>query len=366
MTRQKRHQSEALTVPPPRQLARQARLRYTSDEEEGISRVRRGTGFIYKNGGGTLVRSREQLARIRALGIPPAWTNVWICSHPRGHLQATGRDVRGRKQYIYHPDWNRQASRTKFTKLRAFGEALPAIRRQVRRHLAEPRLTRLKVLAAIVELLDDTLVRVGNEEYVRSNGSFGLTTLRDRHAKINGSHLKLQFLGKSGQSHEIELQNPRIARIVRQCQELPGQQLFQYRDEDGALHRVESADVNRYLRRITGQPFTAKDFRTWRATARVLERLHDQSAAALTVREARRAVAVAIREAATALGNTVTICRNYYVHPRITELFEAGRLSAYCGSASVRAGGRLSGAERLLLKVLRKMERKRRKKPQPK
>jgi DNA topoisomerase I len=350
-----------LTVPLPRQLARQARLRYTSDVTEGISRARRGGGFVYQDTAGRRIRDRQTLARIRGLGIPPAWTNVWICEHARGHLQATGRDARGRKQYIYHQDWHAQTSRTKFTKLRAFGESLSVIRRQVRRHLAEPRLTRLKVLAAVVSLLDETLVRVGNEEYVRANGSFGLTTLRDRHARINGSQLRLQFLGKSGQAHEIELHNPRVARIVRQCQELPGQQLFQYRDDEGGLRRLESADVNRYLRKLTGHPFTAKDFRTWKASTLVLERLRDQSAAALTVQDARRAVAAAVREAAAALGNTMTICRNYYVHPQITELFQAGQLGAYCGRSSTKAGGRLSASEHLLLRILRKIERKSRK-----
>jgi len=347
----------ALKVLPPRQLARQARLRYSSDDDDGIRRVRRGQGFAYRDTR-RRVRSRETLARIRALGIPPAWTEVWICSHPRGHLQATGRDARSRKQYIYHAVWQAQASRTKFTKLRAFGESLPEIRRHVTRHLALKPLTRQKVAAAVVALLDESLVRVGNEEYVRSNGSYGLTTLRDRHAVIRGKNLRLRFLGKSRKEHEVELYSPRLARIVRQCQELPGQQLFQYRDSGGGLRQLESAEVNRYLRAVTGQPCTAKDFRTWKATALVLERLLEQDAAALTATEARRAVAAAIREAAKALGNTVTICRNYYVHPQITELFLRGRLAATCGSSRRRAGGRLDACERLLLRLLRKFEQK--------
>ena len=347
----------ALMALPPRQLASQARLRYTSDDTEGIRRVRRGQGFAYYDAQERRVRSRETLARIRMLGIPPAWTDVWICSQPRGHLQATGRDARSRKQYIYHADWQVQASRTKFAKLRAFGESLPQIRRRVARHLALPRLTRQKVTAAVVALLDETLARVGNEEYVRSNGSYGLTTLRDRHAKIRGKNLRLRFLGKSNKETEVELNSPRLARIVQLCQDLPGQQLFQYREDDGSLCHLESADINRYLRAITGRPFTAKDFRTWKATALVLERLREQDASALTATEARRAVAKAIRDTAQALGNTVTICRNYYVHPQITELFLRGRLAAACGSMKLRAGNRLDASERQLLRLLRKFER---------
>jgi len=345
------------TALPPRKLARQARLRYTTDEAEGIRRVRRGTGFAYEDAQGRRVSSPAKLARIRALSIPPAWTNVWICSEPRGHLQATGRDARGRKQYIYHQEWQIQTSRTKFTKLLAFGESLPKIRRQIARHLTLRKLTKTKVAAAVVALLDGTLLRVGSEEYVRSNGSYGLTTLRDRHVKIRGPQLRLRFLGKSGQEQEVEFQSPRIARIVRQCQDLPGQHLFQYRDDEGMLCRLESADVNRYLRSVAGRDFTAKDFRTWKATALVVERLSEQGAAALTTTAARRSVAAAIREAAGALGNTVTICRNYYVHPQIIELFLSGQLTSG-GKSNGRPTGRLDAAEQLLLRLLRKLQRK--------
>jgi DNA topoisomerase-1 len=347
---------QRLHVLEPSQLARRARLRYTTDEQPGICRLGRAGRFSYRSAGGRPVRGPD-LQRIRALVIPPAWTDVWICPHAHGHLQATGRDARGRKQYLYHANWQDQANRAKFSKLRAFGDALPELRRSVARHMALPNLTKTKVAAAVVELLDQTLVRVGNEEYARTNESFGLTTLRDRHARIRGPELRLRFHGKSGILQEVGLRDRRLARIVKQCQELPGQQLLQYRTEHGRFRRLESADVNRYLRQITGLNVTAKDFRTWKATALVLEVLLERAAESLTAAEAKRALAQAIRQAAAALGNTITICRKYYVHPQIIELFLQGKLATACAPLPVRARNRLQPAEQAFLRLLRRLEK---------
>lgn len=350
--------SSSSATPEPKQLARRAGLRYTSDEQPGICRVGRGSRVAYRDADGHPLRNRSQLKRIRELVIPPAWSDVWICPHSHGHLQATGRDARGRKQYLYHPKWQLHTSRTKFSKLWRFGEALPALRRQMRRHVALPHLTKAKVVATVVELLDQTLARVGNEEYARTNDSYGLTTLRDRHAKINGTKLTLRFEGKSGILHEVDLRDRRLARIVRQCQELPGQQLFQYRDEKADFRRLESSDVNRYLHSVTGEPFSTKDFRTWKATTLVLEELLQHQAASLTAAEAKRAVSQAIRLAAQVLGNTITICRKYYVHPQILDLFLQGKLAAACGPIPSRPRNRLAPYEQTLLRLLRRLERR--------
>lgn len=345
-------------LPTPRELARRARLKYTSDEVPGICRIPRGKGFSYRDARGALIGEQATLARIFALVIPPAWTDVWICPHANGHLQATGRDAKGRKQYLYHAQWQELANRTKFDKLPAFGEALPCLRQQVQRHLGLPGLTKTKVVATVVELLDRTLVRVGNEEYARNNNSYGLTTLRDHHAKINGTEVRLRFRGKSGKEHEIGLKDRRLARIVRACQELPGQELFTYQLGHRQFRRLESSDVNRYLQSITGRPFTAKDFRTWKASVQVLEFLHARSAEALTATQAKRTVSEAIRAAAGALGNTVTVCRKYYVHPQIVEWFLRGELAAQCGRIPRREKHGLAPYEQMLLKLLKRLERR--------
>jgi DNA topoisomerase-1 len=343
----------ALTlVPPPHELARRARLCYTCDDEDGLRRVCRGRVVIYEDSRGRVVRDPKLLARIRALAIPPAWTDVWICRRSRGHIQATGRDVRGRKQYIYHPDWHAHTGRTKFSKLPAFGQSLARLRARVRRDLALSGLPAQKVIAAVIALLDGTLIRVGNEEYARSNGSYGLTTLRNRHADVRGQVIRLRFKGKSGKLRQVDFYDQRLARIVKRCQELPGQQLFQYADDDGKLRRVESADVNRYLRSVTGHAFSAKDFRTWKATVLMLERLSKAAVEPLSATEARRQLMIAFRETADALGNTVTVCRKYYVHPQIVDLFLAGRLRTACGPADARSTSGLRLYERLLLKIL--------------
>src|SRR5215470_5909186 len=250
----------------PARDANRAGLHYTRDDRPGIRRRRAGRGFTYRDDDRGRVTDRATLERIRALAIPPAWTDVWICRDPDGHLQATGRDARGRKQYRYHARWRRRRDAGKFGRMAAFGRALPRIRAACDADLRRPGLPREKVLAAVVRLLELTLIRVGNEEYARLDRSFGLTTLRDRHARVEGSRIRFRFRGKSGRRHEVGLRDRRLARLVRRCQELPGQELFQYEGDDGAIHDVGSGDVNDYLREISGEDFTAKDFRTWAGT----------------------------------------------------------------------------------------------------
>ena len=304
--------------------ARAAGLRYSSDDEPGISRRRAGRGFSYRTERGGLVESDRQLARIRALGIPPAWTSVWICADARGHMQATGRDARGRKQYLYHPDWRALRDASKFDRMLDFGSTLPALRDQIESDLALPGLPRERVLAAVVRLVDETLIRVGNEEYRRQNGSFGATTMRARHAQVEGSRIAVEFKGKSGKLQRAELNDRRLARTMRQLQDLPGRELFEYLDE-GERRPVRSDDVNAYLREVGGEEITVKDFRTWGASAlclRALDTLEPPASASA----AKRSITAAIRDVASVLGNTPAVCRASYVHPGILESFAAGTL----------------------------------------
>jgi DNA topoisomerase I len=313
------------TADDPVEAARAARLRYVTDASPGIRRKRAGKGFSYVDRDGETIRDREQLARIKALAVPPAWTDVWICPSASGHIQATGRDAKGRKQYRYHPRWRLVRDETKYERMTAFAEALPTIRRRTDEDLRRPGLPREKILATVVRLLQTTLIRVGNEEYARENRSFGLTTMRSRHVEVNGSTLSFQFRGKGGKVHEIDLRDRRLAKIVERCQELPGHELFQYVDEDGERQSVDSADVNAYLREITGEEFTAKDFRTWAGTvlaACALEELQSFDSEA----EAKRNVVQAIESVAERLGNTPTVCRKCYVHPAIIDGYLDGGL----------------------------------------
>jgi DNA topoisomerase-1 len=309
----------------PAQSARAAGLRYVSDAIPGIERRPAAQGFRYLAARGTALRDKATLSRIRTLAIPPAWTEVWICSREDGHLQATGRDARRRKQYRYHPRWREVRDESKYGRLVAFGRALPRIRRRVARDLARLGLPREKVLATLVRLLETTYIRIGNEEYARENESFGLTTLRERQVRVEGAELRFRFRGKSGVPHEVALTDRRIARIVRRMQDLPGQELFQYVDEDGSTRAIESTDVNAYLKSVADEEFTSKDFRTWAGTllcARALRRLPPpQSAAA-----GRRAVAQAIEAVARELRNTRAVCRKCYVHPAVIEGYLEGRL----------------------------------------
>jgi DNA topoisomerase-1 len=301
-------------------------LKYVTDETPGIRRKRVGTGFTFVGPGGRAVRDEETLRRIKALVIPPAWTEVWICADANGHLQATGYDARGRKQYRYHARFREVRDQTKYNRMLEFARVLPKVRRQVKRDLKLPGLPRRKVLAAVVRLLETTLVRVGNDEYAKSNHSFGLTTLRDRHAKINGSKVTLEFKGKSGVEHEVDLSDPRLAKIVKACQDLPGQELFQYRDDEGRVKDVGSADVNQYIQDIAGEGFTAKDFRTWAGTvlaAMALQEVKTFDSQA----QAKKNVVRAVERVAERLGNTKAVCRKCYIHPAILETYLDGDLS---------------------------------------
>jgi DNA topoisomerase I len=299
-------------------------LRHSTDRRPGITRRRSGRGFSYRDADGNVVRDRETLARIRSLAIPPAWTDVWICPYPNGHLQATGRDAKGRKQYRYHPRFRRGRDAAKFERLVAFANALPAIRSRVDEDLARPGLPKEKVLAAVVRLLELTLIRVGNEEYARLNRSFGLTTLRDRHADVEGSSIRFRFRGKSGRQHEVGLRDRRLAAIVRKCRDLPGQELFQYVARDGEPIDVGSDDVNDYLRSIAPD-VTAKDFRTWAGTVLAFRALRALDRPA-TDGQAKKNVVAAIRETAELLGNTPAVCRQAYVHPVVVDAYLDDRL----------------------------------------
>jgi len=302
-----------------------ARLRYVNDGKPGIKRMRTGKGFRYTDVDGKPVRDKETLARIKSLAIPPAWADVWICPFANGHLQATGRDSKRRKQYRYHAKWRAQRDETKFDRMLEFAQALPELRSRLEEDLALPGLPREKVLATIVKLLERTLIRIGNEEYARANQSFGLTTMRDQHVKISGSQVRFQFNGKSGLRHSIGLKDRRLARIIQRCQDLPGQELFQYLDESDTPQTIDSSDVNAYLREITGQDFTAKDFRTWAGTVAAALALHEfQSFDSET--EAKRNIVRAIETVAKRLGNTPAVCRKCYVHPAILELYISGAL----------------------------------------
>jgi DNA topoisomerase-1 len=308
-----------------RAAARASGLRYASDTRPGITRRRVGRGFSYRDVDGSTIRDQEVRARIAALAIPPAWTDVWICPWPNGHIQATGRDARGRKQYRYHAEWGSRRGSDKFERMIEFGRALPRLRRRCDRDLRRRGLPREKVLAAVVRLLELTLIRVGNDAYARLNRSFGLTTLRDRHATVAGSRIRFRFRSKSGAIHESGLRDRRLAAIVRRCQELPGQELFQYVDEEGGLHDVASDDVNAYLREAMGGDFTAKDVRTWAGTVLAFRALRAQEAVD-HVPTARRQLVAAIRAAAERLGNTPAVARGSYVHPGLADAYLDGGL----------------------------------------
>lgn len=313
--------------------AKAAGLRYVSDADPGIARRRAGRGFTYRDPQGRTVRDPATLARIRALAVPPAYTEVWICPQANGHLQATGRDRRGRKQYRYHASWQEARGDGKFDRLVAFGHALPRLRRRLRRDLALPGFPRAKVLAIVVALMAETLLRVGNDEYARHNRSFGLTTLRNRHIDfLRGGRARLHFRGKGGLEHDLELDNRRLVALIRRCQQLPGQHLFQYRDDDGTVQRVDSGEVNAYLREAMGEEFTAKEFRTWGGTLEAFRQFAAQplpegrggkppGERALTQRQNE-----VIRHVAQHLRNTVAVCRKAYIDPTVFEGWRDGRL----------------------------------------
>ncbi|HUJ26658.1 MAG TPA: DNA topoisomerase IB [Myxococcales bacterium] len=330
--------------------ASEAGLRYVSDERPGIRRLGRGRSFRYLRPDGRPVRDAETLARIRSIAIPPSWRDVWISPVASGHIQAVGRDARGRKQYRYHSRWRQVRDQDKFGRMISFGRALPALRRRVIADLSRRGLPREKVLATVVRLLEESLIRVGNDEYRRTNHSFGLTTLRNGHAHVRGETLRFSFRGKGGLRHEVEVRDPRVARIVRRMQHLPGEQLFEYLDGDGRARDVDSEDVNQYLRAVTGEEFSAKDFRTWAATVLALRALCASADA-----PAKRHVVSALREVAAQLRNTPAVCRKSYVHPAIVDAYLAGE-------ALARAARRrsLASDEKSVLRLLKKSARKRR------
>ncbi|MDQ6604809.1 MAG: DNA topoisomerase IB [Chloroflexota bacterium] len=305
--------------------ARAAGLRYVSDAKPGIARKRAGKGFSYRTPDGTLIRDAETLRRIRSLAIPPAWTDVWICPIANGHIQATGRDAKGRKQYRYHPLWHEVRDETKYTRMIAFGEALPRIRARVNADLARHGLPREKVLATVVRLLETTFIRVGNEEYAKTNNSYGLTTMRNEHVDVSGGTVEFHFRGKSGVEHTIGIKDPRVARIVKRCKELPGAELFQYLDDDGERQTIDSGDVNGYLYEITGEHFTAKDFRTWAGTLLAAMALQGFEAFDSET-QAKKNIVGAIERVAERLGNTPTVCRKCYVHPAVLDGYLEGAM----------------------------------------
>jgi DNA topoisomerase I len=317
--------------------ARSVGLRHVCDEEPGIRRVMGRLGFRYVRPDGRTIRDAAELKRIRALAIPPAWTDVWICRDSRGHVQATGRDAKGRKQYRYHAQWHAFRGETKFDRMREFAAALPKIRRGTEADLARPGLPREKVLATVVQLLEKSLIRVGNEEYARQNRSFGLTTLQDKHVDVRGAKVRFEFRGKSGIKHTVDVNDRRLARIVKQCRDLPGQDLFQYVDEQGRRCDVTSGDVNAYLKALTGQDFTAKDFRTWSATVLCATALCELKVAESQAR-AKKNVLTAIEAVAGILGNTRAVCRKSYIHPAVTD--------AYLDGTTVQTIGRTAQARR--------------------
>jgi DNA topoisomerase-1 len=307
--------------------AKRAKLRYVSDESPGIKRIHHHGGFRYRDARGKIITDPRVLERIKKLAVPPAWTDVWICPNPNGHLQATGRDKRGRKQYRYHERWRAIRDEHKFDRLIAFGKALPRIRRRVRRDLKLPGLPRAKVLGTVVQLLESTLMRVGNEEYTRQNGSFGLTTLRDSHARVRKNEIRLEFRGKGGIWHRLSVHDRRLARIVKRCQEIPGQDLFQYLDEHGRRHRIGSADVNRYLQEASGGEYTAKVFRTWNGTLLALQAFRECTCQ--HARPSKRNLKQCIDDVARQLGNTPAVCRKSYVHPELMAAFLDGSLDQW-------------------------------------
>ena len=309
----------------PKRAARAARLRYVNDHKPGIARERDGDDWRFTKPDGTVITDEDEIARIKKLAIPPAYTDVWICPDPRGHLQAVGRDARGRKQYRYHPRWRVVRDEAKYSKMLVFGRVLPTIRARVQQDMARHGLPKVKVVAAIVALLEKTMMRVGNEEYAKQNKSFGLTTLRDRHAKISGGHLEFDFRGKHGVQHHIDLSDRRLARVVKSCRDLPGQDLFQFLDEDGERHHVTSDDVNEYLQDITGEEITAKDFRTWAATNLAATALREFEQFDTEAR-AKKNLVQAVEHVAQKLGNTPAICRKCYIHPAVVEGYLDGSL----------------------------------------
>jgi DNA topoisomerase-1 len=356
MPRSSRRSTASVIVLHPVESARSAGLRYTTDRKAGIQRMRRGRAFVYIDPDGRPLRAAADLQRIKSLVIPPAWTDVWICGDARGHLQATGRDARGRKQYRYHPKWRQTRDETKYHRMIGFAQALPGIRRTTHDHLRRQGLPREKVLATVVQLLEKTLIRVGNDEYARSNRSYGLTTLRDGHVEVSGHRLTFSFRGKSGVDHEIDLSDRRLARIVKQCRDLPGYDLFQYIDDEGQRQTVGSEEVNAYLKEITGEDLTSKDFRTWAGTVLAAQLLKELDVAPSDT-QAKKNIVRVVEMVASRLGNTKAVCRKCYIHPAILESYMDGSMMQMLAKRArkvSRAVDRLTDGEAAVLDLLQR------------
>ena len=354
---QKKKIDQLEVVTDPEEAAEEAGLRYVNDDQPGYTRKRRGKQFVYFDTEGNEIRDEKRILRLNRLAIPPAYRDVWICPSPNDHLQATGRDDRGRKQYRYHERWREVRDENKYEKMLIFARALPKIRRRINRDLKGRGLSREKVLATIVQLLERTFIRVGNEEYAKENGSFGLTTMRTRHIDVRGAKLRFRFRGKSGKEHDIDIEDRRVARIIKKLQELPGQEVFQYLDENGERRQITSDDVNEYLRTITGEDFTAKDFRTWAGTVLAAMALKAQEPFE-NKSDAKKKVKAAIGAVAQMLGNTPAICRKCYVHPAVLESYLDGALieglKTQTNGALENSLGNLRSEEKTVLEFLRK------------
>ncbi|MEO8376523.1 MAG: DNA topoisomerase IB [Candidatus Sumerlaeota bacterium] len=342
----------------PRQTARRARLRYVTDSKPGFKRLSQAGHFVYVDTDGTPIADEAEITRINKLRIPPAWEDVWICPFENGHLQATGRDARGRKQYRYHAKFREARDDTKFHRLVEFGKKLPHIRAAIQKDLAAKGLPKRKVLAIVVTLLETTLIRVGNEEYARQNHSFGLTTLRKNHVEISGARVEFKFRAKSGKNWDVKLTELRLARLIHKCQGLPGRHLFEFLSDDGTPHPVDSADVNEYLQEVTGEDYTAKDFRTWAGTCLALEALQEiESAPSET--EAKKNLVHVVEVVAKRLGNTVAVCRKAYIHPALLQGYQSGKLHKHLKSAAkadiLPQLKQLRDEERTLLQLLEKL-----------
>lgn len=347
----------------PGKSAAWAGLRYTSDSKPGYTRRKAGTGFYFLDEKGEKVVDEKVVARLQSLVIPPAWTEVWICKSPKGHLQVTGRDAKGRKQYIYHPQWQEARNLTKFGRMIEFGHALSKLREQLHHDITSRKLDRRKVTALVLSIMDNALIRIGNRHYAKSNDSYGLTTLRDKHVKINGNSVKFSFVGKKGVAQQIDLKDRRLARLVKKCKDIPGYDLFQYFDENGERQTLESGDVNEYLREATSHDFSAKDFRTWGGTVlmvKCLEAVLDENPEL----DKEKAIKAAVKDVAKGLGNTPSVCSKYYIHPEVINLFREDRLVNYLKrhDPSKPKTRNLTGMEELVLKMLERVAKERNRK----
>lgn len=340
----------------PKVTARAVGLRYVHDSSPGYSREKKGEEFVFKDANGALVKDEELLERFSKMTIPPAYTDVWICPYENGHLQFTGLDVKGRKQYRYHKDWNSIRNQSKYYRMETFAGFLPVIREQTDKDLSHTKLDKQKVLALVVRLMELTHIRIGNENYRKLNGSYGLTTLNDRHVKIEGSTIKFAFKGKKGVHHDLKLESKKLSRLVKQCRDIPGKELFQFYDEDGNHHHIDSGDVNNYLHEITGEDFTAKDFRTWSGSVHALYAFKAAGGFG-TATECKKKITQVLDDVAFNLGNTRTVCKKYYVHPTLIKSYEEGRIDRYLEDITedepLSVPG-LNKAEKVLLELIGK------------